>query len=81
MRKLTVACTAAAGLLMATVATSSQAAPLSQPQLSQSLKSIESSSAVEQVRYGRYCRQWHWECRSRWGFGWRYRRCMARHGC
>jgi len=35
---------------------------------------------VEQVQY-RYCRRWNRECRSRWGYGWRYRRCMRRHGC
>ena len=29
----------------------------------------------------RYCRRWRRECRYRWGGGWRYRRCMRRHGC
>lgn len=37
-------------------------------------------SLVEKTHY-RYCRRWHSECRYRWGYGWRYRRCMARHGC
>jgi hypothetical protein len=35
---------------------------------------------VEQAQF-RYCRRWHRECRYRWGYGWRYRRCMRRHGC
>lgn len=29
----------------------------------------------------RSCRSWRHECRDRWGGGWRYRRCMRRHGC
>jgi len=35
---------------------------------------------VEQVQW-RYCRRWNRECRHRWGGGYRYRRCMRRHGC
>jgi hypothetical protein len=35
---------------------------------------------VQQIQY-RYCRGWHRECSSRWGYGWLYRRCMRRHGC
>jgi hypothetical protein len=38
------------------------------------------SNAVEQVQW-RYCRRWNRECRHRWGGGYRYRRCMRRHGC
>ena len=38
-------------------------------------------SAVEQVQW-RSCRGWRRECASRWGWGgWRFRRCLARHGC
>jgi len=29
----------------------------------------------------RRCRRWRNECSYRWGGGWRYRRCMRRHGC
>ncbi|MDX2259698.1 MAG: hypothetical protein NW205_12385 [Hyphomicrobiaceae bacterium] len=31
-------------------------------------------------RYGR-CSAWRAECASRWGYGWRYRRCLRIHGC
>jgi hypothetical protein len=28
------------------------------------------------------CRAWRHECAARWGWGgWRYRRCLERHGC
>ena len=27
------------------------------------------------------CRYWRRECRDRFGYGWRYRRCKRRHGC
>lgn len=36
---------------------------------------------IEKSRYRRYCRRWYRECRARWGGGWRFRRCMRRHGC
>jgi len=38
-------------------------------------------SSVEHVQFGGRCRAWHRECRARWGGGWRFRRCLARHGC
>jgi hypothetical protein len=41
---------------------------------------ITHQSLVEPVQY-RYCRGWYHECRERWGGGWRFRRCLARHGC
>lgn len=27
------------------------------------------------------CFRWNAVCRDRWGFGWRYRRCMRNHAC
>ncbi len=44
---------------------------------------LATQSLVEHVQYGyRYrCRRWHRTCRARWGYGWRYRRCMRNHGC
>lgn len=27
------------------------------------------------------CWRWNAICRDRWGWGWRYRRCMRLHGC
>lgn len=38
-------------------------------------------SLIEKVQHRRYCRRWYRECRARWGGGWRFRRCMRRHGC
>ncbi|ADP71427.1 hypothetical protein Rvan_2202 [Rhodomicrobium vannielii ATCC 17100] len=38
------------------------------------------NTMVQTVQYGR-CRAWIRECRARWGFGPRFRRCMAIHGC
>jgi hypothetical protein len=38
------------------------------------------ASIIEHVQY-RHCRAWYRECRERWGGGWRFRRCLARHGC
>jgi hypothetical protein len=28
-----------------------------------------------------HCVKWNAICRDRWGWGWRYRRCMRNHGC
>ena len=39
------------------------------------------SGLVQTVQF-RGCRGWRRECAARWGWGgWRFRRCMARHGC
>lgn len=39
------------------------------------------NSLVETVQWRGRCRAWRNECARRWGGGWRYRRCLARHGC
>jgi hypothetical protein len=41
------------------------------------------SSLLHQVhRPGVRCWAWRKECAARWGWGtWRFRRCLARHGC
>ena len=54
-----------------------QAAAVTIPPVGQTLAG---QSIVDKAQY-RYCRRWNRECRARWGGGWRYRRCMARHGC
>jgi hypothetical protein len=41
---------------------------------------VTRQSLVEPVQFRR-CRGWYRECRARWGGGWRFRRCLARHGC
>jgi hypothetical protein len=54
---------------------SSSAAGLPLP----SLPGTVGSEAV-QVQHGR-CFYWYRVCRIRWGYGWRFRRCMAIHAC
>jgi len=46
-------------------------------------QSVAADSLVQQVhRGGPRCWYWRNECAARWGWGtWRYRRCLARHGC
>jgi hypothetical protein len=74
VRSLVVASALAMGSLTLAhpAAAAGPAAPLNQ--------SLAGEAIVEQVQW-RYCRRWHRECRYRWGYGWRYRRCMRRHGC
>jgi len=72
--------TVAAGVALASVvwftAPAAQAAPLAQTPIG-----VTADTLVEKARWGRYCRRWYRECRWRWGGGWRFRRCMRRHGC
>jgi hypothetical protein len=68
----------AAGALLALGVPSANAAPPAPAPLS---KVLSQSSVTEPVQFRRYCRRWHRECRARWGWGWRFRRCMARRGC
>ncbi len=62
---------------LSAAATSSQAAQLAP------IKGLEAhQSLVTQVDYRRYCWRWRHICADRWGWGgWRFRRCMVRHGC
>lgn len=74
IRSLAIASGLALGGL-AVLAQPAAAAPMSAvPQ------TLAGETQVEKVQW-RYCRRWHRECRYRWGYGWRYRRCMRRHGC
>jgi Spy/CpxP family protein refolding chaperone len=41
----------------------------------------QSHSQVQTVDYRNYCGRWRAECRERWGFTWRFRRCVAARGC
>ncbi len=41
---------------------------------------MEANGLVTKAHYG-YCRHWYRVCRYRWGFGWRFRRCMRIRGC
>ena len=73
-RNLMLAIGLAGGSLLFGVSTAA-AAPLSPAN-----QTLTAEAIVEKAQY-RYCRRWNRECRYRWGGGWRYRRCMARHGC
>lgn len=47
-----------------------------------SLPAISTASLVEKAQFRGRCRAWRRECGRRWGWGgFRYRRCLARHGC
>ncbi|MFA6140667.1 MAG: hypothetical protein WC684_08090 [Hyphomicrobium sp.] len=43
-------------------------------------KRLPAQSMIEKAGYGR-CWRWNAICRDRWGWGWRYRRCMRNHAC
>ena len=46
-----------------------------------SLPALSTDALVEKTQW-RGCRGWRAECARRWGWGgWRFRRCLARHGC
>ncbi|WP_083567028.1 hypothetical protein [Hyphomicrobium sp. CS1GBMeth3] len=77
MRTLTLAALAAGAVLCFGAASASAAPPAATPMG----KTLSQSVLTEPVQYRRYCRRWSRECRVRWGWGWRYRRCMRRHGC
>lgn len=61
---------------------------LAAPQMSSaaSFSPVPGSTAnhtnLAQTVQWRGCRGWRRECGARWGWGgWRFRRCLARHGC
>lgn len=86
MRVSTVLAGAILALSFAFAPTPSSAAPAVP-----SIKVDSSVNAVQKVhrrgyrhRHWRYnrCRRWRNNCARRWGWGgWRYRRCLRRHGC
>jgi hypothetical protein len=43
-------------------------------------KLLPAQSMIDKVGWRR-CARWNYICRDRWGWGWRYRRCMRIHGC
>lgn len=45
------------------------------------LSPLSTQSLTDNVGWRRHCWRWNFICRERWGWGWRYRRCMVRHGC
>lgn len=77
LRGMIVAAALAAGVMVFGVGSAS-AAPLSAKSPGATLPQL---SLIEKSQYRRYCRRWYRECRARWGGGWRFRRCMRRHGC
>lgn len=75
MRVMTLLAAGAVCAMISFGVPSTQAAPITP-----AAKSLAVELTVEHVQM-RYCRRWYRECRARWGWGWRFRRCMARHGC
>lgn len=74
-----------APLLAASVVAIGLSAAVSSPQAATlaPLKGIEvNQSLATPVGYYRHCVRWRHICARRWGWGgWRFRRCMVRHGC
>jgi hypothetical protein len=76
LKALTLAAAIAAGAALAPLPASANALPAAKAPQSV----ITDSSMVQEV--GRRCWFWRNECASRWGWGgWRFRRCLIRHGC
>lgn len=77
MKKLTLAAVAAGAMLCFALPAAQAAPPASAPPIG---KSLLGASGAEPAQFRR-CRRWYRECRARWGWGWRFRRCMRRHRC
>lgn len=76
--RISILAAVAAGALICAGASSSSAAPASAlPQVTASSQ----STIAEPAQFRSRCRRWSRECRIRWGWGPRFRRCMVRHGC
>lgn len=50
------------------------------PQMQAAQSAAAAGAIVEKAGY-RHCARWNYRCHRRWGWGWKYRRCMVRHGC
>lgn len=74
-RAETLAAGVAVGALIAFATPPANATPISP-----AAKNLVAGTAVQTVQMG-YCARWFRECRLRWGGGWRFRRCLVRHGC
>jgi hypothetical protein len=78
MTRTTLIATAACALSAAAFLAPAQAAPAHGLATS---KAIPAQTLVDKVGYRRRCWRANAVCRDRWGWGWRYQRCMARRGC
>lgn len=56
------------------------AAGMAVPQMKSALTASSTGAIVENAGWRR-CARWNRKCHLRWGWGWRYRRCMRRHAC
>jgi len=50
------------------------------PQMKAAQSAATGDAIVEKAGWRR-CARWNRKCHYRWGWNWRYRRCMRRHGC
>lgn len=73
--------TAAAVMLASPlVVGTASAAGTALPQMKAAQSAAADGSLVEKAGYRR-CARWNYRCHRRWGWGWKYRRCMRRHRC
>jgi hypothetical protein len=77
MSRTVLVAAAACALSAAALLTPAEAASVSGLATS---KILPAQTLIEKAGYGR-CWRWNAVCRDRWGFGWRYRRCMRLHAC
>lgn len=72
-------------LLIAAAAAAVSSAALFTPVLASPVGNVGATDPLAQsliVKTGPgRCFRWNAICRDRWGFGWRYRRCMRNHAC
>jgi hypothetical protein len=72
----------AAAAMMATplMLGGASAAGTAVPQMKAAQSTATNGAIVEKAGYRR-CARWNVRCHRRHGWGWKYRRCMVRHGC
>jgi len=80
MRLKIIATLAALAASTALLASAAPAGALSSSNAISSSAAPAASGLVESVAYGR-CVRWRDVCAHRWGWGWRFRRCMRNHAC
>lgn len=80
LRALVIVAAGLAGLAFMTPQASAASAGVSPMTMKGVLAGSAVDSFVQNAGYRRRFRRWRRRCRRRWGYGWRYRRCMRRHG-
>ena len=71
-------------LVIASAVCAMSAAALLVPAQASPLSGLRNGDAAAQsliMKTGPRCWKWNAICRDRWGWNWRYRRCMRNHAC